>query len=172
MNILYLHGYKGKPNNERIEYLSNLGFHVVAPHIDYDNEPKILDKLLKEDFDYVIGNSMGGLLAYYISKINKVPSICVNPPLYMDLKGLYNVDLGLSDKTLNDYEDIRIVVGSEDSVVLPHKVIDWVRSNDPEIEVVKVIDMEHRYPQKTFIKFSEDKLQDWLSIDINSKPTT
>mgnify|MGYP003651523336 FL=1 len=86
MKILYLHGYQGSPNWDRINYLKSLGHEVISPQIDYDNEHSFFIDLLELDFDFIVGNSLGGFVGFYLSIYKGLPCICINPPLYMDLK--------------------------------------------------------------------------------------
>ena len=66
MKILYLHGYKARPNYQRIGYLQELGHEVIAPYIKYDNEPNIMLELLEDDYDMVIGSSLGAYVGFYL----------------------------------------------------------------------------------------------------------
>lgn len=148
MEILYLHGYKGEPNEKRIKYLKELGHNVIAPHIDYDNEPNIFIELLKLDYDYIIGNSLGGYLAFYISKYKGVKSICINPPLHMDLK--VNITIPNIDE-LPIQKPCSVILGMDDDVVNPKKVIDWLIENKPYCDLHVYDGVGHRYHINDFI---------------------
>ena len=148
MKILYLHGYQGSPNWDRIEYLESLGYEVIAPQIDYDKEHDFFINLLDIDFDFIVGNSLGGFTAFYLSLYKGKPSICINPPLYMDLKVRMNVPLGYKIKGC---QDISVIIGNDDDVVDPIETFDWIVKNNPETNVRMIDGMGHRFNVNTFI---------------------
>ena len=75
MKILYLHGYKARPNYQRIGYLQELGHEVIAPYIKYDNEPNIMLELLEDDYDMVIGSSLGAYVGFYLASYKSIPCV-------------------------------------------------------------------------------------------------
>ncbi len=152
MKILYLHGYQGSPNWDRIEYLESLGHEVIAPQIDYDKEHDFFINLLKMDFDFIVGNSLGGFTAFYLSIYRGVPCLAINPPLYMDLKVRMNVPLGYKKKGC---QDISVIIGNDDDVVDPKKTFDWLVKNKPTANVRLIDGMNHRFNISTFIGFTE-----------------
>jgi hypothetical protein len=150
MKILYLHGYQGSPNWDRIEYLESLGHEVIAPQIDYDNEHNFFMDLLEIDFDFIVGNSLGGFVGFYLSIYKGRSSICMNPPLYMDLKVRMNLPLGYKIKGC---QNISIIIGGDDDIVDPKKTFDWLVKNKPTANVKIVDNMGHRFNINTFIDF-------------------
>jgi len=151
MKILYLHGYQGRPNWDRIEYLESLGHEVIAPQIDYDNEHNFFIDLLEIDFDFIVGNSLGGFVGFYLSVYKGTPCMCINPPLYMDLKVRMNLPTNYNIK--GSYY-INIIIGAEDNVVDPIKTFEWLTKNKPSANV-KIIDkMGHKFDIDTFITFT------------------
>jgi len=152
MNILYLHGYQGSPNWDRIEWMKSLGHEVTAPQIDYDNEHDFFINLLNKDFDFIVGNSLGGFVAFYISLYKGKPSICINPPLYMDLKIRMNLPINYSIKSC---QNISVIIGSDDDVVNPIKTFNWLTENKPTTSVKIVDGMGHRFGIEAFIGFAE-----------------
>ncbi|MDR1402352.1 MAG: hypothetical protein LBJ60_01440 [Tannerellaceae bacterium] len=77
--VLYLHGLDGSLSREKREALERC-FEVVAPQLDYRNTPGMFGELSKlfvaGNMDAVIGNSMGGCFAYYLSLYHSVPALC------------------------------------------------------------------------------------------------
>ena len=154
MKILYLHGYKAKPNYERIDYLKSLGHVVMAPHIDYDEEPEVLLELLELNYDMVVGSSLGAYMAFYISDYKSVPCVCFNPPLFRELK----IEMKLPENW--DYESIipqykDIVVGGKDDVVNAIDTINWLVENRPTANVHVLDDMTHSIKMDEFIGIME-----------------
>jgi hypothetical protein len=87
MKILYLHGLESKVGGPKVEYLEMLGHEVVAPDMDYDFGEQFShlgDHIAyqKEDFDLIIGSSMGGYFAYELGKMFDIPVLLLNPALH------------------------------------------------------------------------------------------
>ncbi len=80
-NILILHGYKGHVHNDWVDYLDEYGIRANSLKIDYD-KPNVIEDIeeifKKSHFDYVIGHSLGGLVAIHLSKKFKVRSLVFN----------------------------------------------------------------------------------------------
>ena len=160
MKILHLHGYKGSPNTNIINYLRKLGFEVEGPAFDYDNEPDLFMDIINKDFDFIIGNSLGGYIAYHVSKYKGVPAICINPPLYMDLALDIKLPLDMTNKIQNF--NIDVVVGMEDDVVNPLKVITWLMENHESSNLHMINGMGHNYGVDKFKEFAECVVAKWL----------
>lgn len=160
MKILYLHGYKGTPNLDRITYLEDMGFEVIAPQIDYDNEPDVLVDWLKEDYDAVIGNSLGGYLGFHLSEYKSIPAILINPPMYMELMIKINQPQDIPKPGL--VRKKHIILGSDDDVVNPHKVLEWLFDNKPTVDLHVIDGMGHKYTQEQFIDSVKCIIAGWL----------
>lgn len=151
MKILYLHGYQGSPNWDRINWMKSLGHEVIAPQIDYDKEHDFFVNMLDMDFDYIVGNSLGGFVAFYLSLYKGKPSICINPPLYMDLKIRMNLPLQYDIKSSRH---ISVIIGNDDEVVNPIKTYDWIAKNKPTTNIKMIDGMGHRFDLETFTNFT------------------
>ena len=87
MKILYLHGLESKVGGPKVEYLESLGHEVDAPDMCWDvggNFVSIADHIAyqKEQFDLIIGSSMGGYFAYELGKHVDIPVLLLNPALH------------------------------------------------------------------------------------------
>ena len=86
MKILYLHGLESKVGGPKVEYLEMLGHKVDAPDMCWDysgNFVSIADHIAYEDnFDLIIGSSMGGYFAYELGKMFDIPVLLLNPALH------------------------------------------------------------------------------------------
>jgi pimeloyl-ACP methyl ester carboxylesterase len=151
MEILYLHGYQGSPNWDRVEWMESLGHKVIAPQIDYDKDDDFFINLLDMDFDFIVGNSLGGFTAFYLSLYKDKPSICINPPLYMNLRVRMNVPIKYKIKGCRS---ISIIVGNDDEVVDPIKTYGWLTKNKPFIDIKMIDGMGHHFDLETFTKFT------------------
>jgi len=162
MKILYLHGYKGKPNKRRIKYLEEMGFEVIAPYINYDKHPNVIENYKDIDYNYVIGNSLGGYVGFYLSEYKKIPSILINPPLYMNLNETIGLNIVFPEITTSCLETQTVILGSDDDIVEPKQVIEWLTTNKPHCVNVDIIeDMGHKYTKKQFIDFLQEIIKKW-----------
>ena len=86
MKILYLHGLESKVGGPKVEYLEMLGHEVDAPDMCWDysgNFVSIADHIAYEDnYDLIIGSSMGGYFAYELGKMFDIPVLLLNPALH------------------------------------------------------------------------------------------
>jgi len=86
MKILYLHGLESGVGGPKVEYLEMLGHEVDAPDMCWDaggNFISIADHIAYEDnFDLIIGSSMGGYFAYELGKHFDIPVLLLNPALH------------------------------------------------------------------------------------------
>jgi pimeloyl-ACP methyl ester carboxylesterase len=150
LKTLYLHGLDGSLSTEKKVVLERC-FEIVAPQLDYRNVPDMFDKLsdlfVSENFDAVIGNSMGGCFAYYLSLSHAVPALCFNPAL-----GYRPFDVTLPELKSND-NPIVFVIGGKDTVVPATENFTWIRRNpNPNFVLKWYNEMEHRVDITTFEK--------------------
>lgn len=115
MKILYLHGLDGSLSDEKRATLTKYG-EVFGPQIDYRATEDVFDQLIatykKENVDVVIGNSLGGLAAYYISLVFDTPCLIYNPALTYASAIPDSIHTG---KGRNKY--LQVVLGKQDEVI-------------------------------------------------------
>lgn len=84
MNIVYIHGLDSKLSPEKKTILERFGT-VIAPVVDYYSNANaiesLIEKLKNQDVQVIIGSSMGGFAAYYISTVLHKPALLFNPAL-------------------------------------------------------------------------------------------
>jgi predicted esterase YcpF (UPF0227 family) len=85
INILYIHGFGSRfdVNNEKVQELKNIGI-VFGINIDYTkpfdyNMGAIMDVIIVEQIDMVVGTSMGGYMAAQSGSKCGVPFVAINP---------------------------------------------------------------------------------------------
>jgi pimeloyl-ACP methyl ester carboxylesterase len=151
--ILYLHGLNGSLSVEKREILERY-FKLVAPQLDYMHIPDVFAYLSKlfiaENIEAVIGNSMGGCFAYYLSLYHSVPALCFNPAL-----GYHPTEIEVPELKQND-NPIVFVIGGKDTVVPSERNFAWIRQNPNQNFILKWYnEMEHRIDAGTFEKEAE-----------------
>lgn len=84
MKIVYIHGLDSKLSPEKREILKKFG-EVISPEINYYENPAAIATILQQvegkDPDVIIGSSMGGFAAYYVSTALNKPALMFNPAL-------------------------------------------------------------------------------------------
>ncbi|MDR3197815.1 MAG: hypothetical protein LBU34_08120 [Planctomycetaceae bacterium] len=155
--ILYLHGLDGSLSPEKKEVLERY-FEITAPQLDYRNTPDMFAQLsglfISEKFNAVIGNSMGGCFAYYLSLKYSVPALCFNPalhfrPIHFDLPELKPNNNPPNNNPPNN--PIVFVLGGQDDTVPVIESFAWIRQNpNPNFVLKWYNEMGHRVDIKTF----------------------
>lgn len=151
MKILYLHGLESKLSPEKREILEKYG-EVVAPDVDYYQDPKAIENLLKKyaglNIDAVVGSSMGGFAGYHISNRLDRPALLFNPALKRrSVKQELPAEISASKKLK------QIIIGEKDEVVKPAETLEFISSElyrGSEFYIHLRPGMEHRTPVEIF----------------------
>ena len=127
MEVLFAHGFEGKPNGSKPTFMKdNLGWNVTAPTMSslgwgiFDQTKVLVNEMEKTAFDLVVGSSMGGLAAANASALLKSHDcklILIAPAF-----GLYDSLLErLTEEEITSWErlDSRRYLGFEHDIVLP-----------------------------------------------------
>lgn len=87
MKILYVHGFGSSydPEHEKIQYLKTLGT-VIGVDVDYCDGftsvfERVLDAVLTEKVDLIVGTSMGGYMAAHVGAEAGIPFVAMNPAI-------------------------------------------------------------------------------------------
>jgi hypothetical protein len=141
--VLYLHGLDSYPKEDRLEILNSEFGKVFSPKIDWRNKEertklfsKFCDLIKSNNITNVVGSSMGGQMAFYLSLYCNIDGLCFNPAFnYM-----YN-DLGfeIGDKFT---KKIIIKLGEHDNVISHERSIDFISQFEGDISY-EILDMGH-----------------------------
>lgn len=81
LKCLYLHGLGADVSQEIKDALSE--YELIYPHINYDGTTQpyydCLDILNKNEIDFIVGHSVGGVMAYWLAKEKNVPALLLCP---------------------------------------------------------------------------------------------
>ena len=164
MNILYLHGLESKLSPEKRAILEQYG-KVLAPDLDYHNNPSTIESILKdhseEKIDAVVGSSMGGFAGYYLSSLLNIPALLFNPALYAR-----TVEQRIPPLLGRVKHFKRIIIGLEDEVVNPIRSVVFLGENlevEVDLDIRVRTGMAHRVPVDVF----EQELEDFFRV-VNS----
>lgn len=153
MNILYLHGLKSKLNSEKKMLLQKYGT-VFSPDILYAENSNSINDLYQEfrtkNIDVIIGSSMGGFSAYYLSKLLKIPALLFNPAFE------FGETLLTIPKEITESNHLtQIVLGNLDDVIPAFQNLKYIIENiekSDELRLHLLNNMGHRIPFKVFEK--------------------
>jgi uncharacterized protein len=157
--VLYLHGLESKPGGSKVKYLNDR-FMCYAPAMDYKNPElfgEMLDLCAVEEFDMIIGSSMGGYFAHQLAThFEDVELTLFNPAIH----SRSFEPLGVTDGAFSVYG--RVVLGLKDDVINPTRTYDMVASDSfyDGLSVIPVENMGHRTPLPTFIDIMERFVMD------------
>ena len=151
MNVLYLHGLESKPTGPKMKYLKDRFENYYAPEIDYENPEafeEILDLCIAEEFDMIIGSSMGGYFAHAIGTTLGTPVIMFNPALHSRSFDPYGVVCG--QKPIDGV----CVLGMNDDVIDPLTTVKMLE-NAPKFAIMPIEGMGHPTPLAEFVTVIE-----------------
>jgi len=144
----FLHGLESTLPSSKVEIMEKINWKVGAHHMNYKGYnpyEQTIEYVTKFNPDIVIGSSLGGLIARYISTYYNIPSILLNPALHSKN---YNIDL---PNEFGKFEPkIWALLGENDMVVNSHQN----RREMKKINASIFIDNHaHRTPADIFNKF-------------------
>ena len=151
MNVLFLHGLESKPTGPKMQYLKDRFTNYYAPEIDYEDPDayeEILDLCIAEEFDMIIGSSMGGYFAHAIGTTLGIPVIMFNPALHSRSFNPYGVVCG--EKPIDGV----CVLGMDDDVIDPVTTYSMLK-NDEKLAIFPIQGMGHRTSFEKFVEVIE-----------------
>ncbi len=130
MRILFLHGLESQPNCQKVKWLQDQGHSVQSPQIDYhdDKSYERIYKLIRHNnYDVIVGSSMGGWFAWNLGKELGVPVLLLNPALHSrSVNPIIGEWVGEEKKG----SKVFLALGNIDYVIDPSKTVDWLNEND------------------------------------------
>lgn len=151
MNILYLHGLDSSLSPEKQAILEKHG-KIFSPAIDYRNNYDsisiLINQFKNEKISVVIGSSMGGYAAYYVSDSYSVPALLFNPALAA--RSVFQKTPNIPEPYLS-YK--QFVLGLKDDVVEPATTLNFLSGNlqrftDYNIRIIQ--NLAHQIPVDIF----------------------
>lgn len=136
--ILYLHGLGGNPDTKAIKKLEGQ-YDVVAPKLDYENPgiwtglQKLVDKM---NPDGIIGHSLGGYLAYYLSNNNHIPALLFNPAF--NDEDLFLIPIPQSITEMSPYGQQMAIIGKDDDVINPNDQLNALKLGNADVYIENI----------------------------------
>lgn len=138
-SVLYIHGFDSSPMAEKTSIIAKMGFTVIAPKIHYKESRNTYQRLLQlaKEFkvEYIIGSSLGGYTAFWLSQELNIPTLLFNPAL-----AFQRIDPGLVHKNTSITNTQQMIfLGMEDDTVDPKTTKNWLEKNHI-LDQVKIIE--------------------------------
>jgi uncharacterized protein len=159
----FFHGLESELPSSKVDIMEQMGWEVGSDLMKYKSgEPYklALEKVKKFKPDILVGSSLGGLTARYLSSYLDIPVILLNPAFpFKD----YNMDF--PDRYGEFIPKAWVLLGAKDATV------DF-RQNKKEMEsygaCISVDDHGHRTPKDIFKAFLESILND-IQVEIDTR---
>lgn len=137
--VLYIHGFDSSPVAEKTSIIANMDCTVIAPKIHYKESKNTYQRLLRIaryfNVELIIGSSLGGYTAFWLSQELNIPTLLFNPAL-----PFHKIDPGLVDKNIPiTNTEQTIFLGMKDETVDPDTTKRWLEKNQL-IDKVKIIE--------------------------------
>lgn len=163
MKTLYLHGLDSFLSDEKRIILEKYTNNLIAPSIDYRKDPYTIQTLLEryqnqktdEKIELVIGSSMGGLTAYYLSWFWQIPCLAFNPalPYRSTIQELPALPVSVNNEKNPRQKYLRVILGRHDDVINPFDTLPILMSDINEQEPLSIHlrnDLAHQIPFSIF----------------------
>ena len=154
-SILYIHGLDSGPIAEKTSIIAEMGCTVIAPKIHYKESKNTYQRLLQlaKEFnvDYLVGSSLGGYTAFWLSQELNIPTLIFNPAL-----AFQKIDPGLVIKNISitNFQQT-IFLGMQDETVDPKSTKAWLEKNEI-LDKVKIIEHPANGHQISLAVFKEN----------------
>ena len=112
--ILYLHGLDGELNEDYKDILNKLGVDYTGLSLDY-REQNVWDMIYDLNVDGVIGHSLGGYMAFYLSNYKEIPALLLMPSF--DKADIKLQDIPKDVLELPDFNKKIALIATEDEAV-------------------------------------------------------
>ena len=144
LSILNIHGYHGSPENAAYAALGKQCENITSPSVDYDakSPESIADDLrhiiTDRKIDVIVGTSLGGFFAAYLSAEFNLPVILINPCLlpflHLPRLGYYGEITSFISMfgTLTDLKNDNVccIVGDADEIIETNDFTERLCRND------------------------------------------
>jgi len=169
-SVLYLHGLDSAPVAPKTSAIADLGCSVIAPQLHYREVMGTYQRVkqLAQEFqvDWIIGSSLGGYTAFWLSQALQIPTLLFNPAL-----AFRSMDPGLITEPLGiTYTRHVIFLGMKDDTVNPAHTKKWLAEHhlSDKVTLIEHPENGHQIGIKVFRETIE-KAADLLQITVGEQ---
>jgi len=172
---MYFHGWGGHFDETKNKILSKFGDEVYFPDIDYQNMRNLIGCYTNEAYGsktptLIIGNSLGGYLAYHISNICKFPALLFNPAFFFKNGGELRPN---SNSESDGCLDKNIIISLKDEELDVKRTLKFLKENGFDSQIKMYNNLTHQIPidvfENEFTSFRE-MYKDFKMVD-QKKPS-
>ncbi len=163
--VLYIHGFESSPIASKTSAIADLGCAVIAPQIHYKEATGTFSRLkqLATEFkaDWLIGSSLGGYSAFWLSQYLQIPALLFNPAL-----AFRRIDPGLVSEKIEITNHKQVIfLGMQDTTVDPLSTRRWLHQQNI-IDQVHIIEHPSNGHQISLDVFKETIFQAATELNI------
>ena len=150
LKIVFLHGLESSNKSSKVLLMRDLGFEVMAPKMDYRDNPILFEKTLDLVRGYqpqlIVGSSMGGYFAFHLGTHYKTNLLLLNPALPIrTIEPLISTDGSVKSK-------IWALVGVNDDIVPPNENISILERAGAKVSTGNHAHRTHRIVFEKFLR--------------------
>jgi hypothetical protein len=161
--VLFFHGLGGCNEPELTEFMEKYNVNFFNPTMDYElnkGNKKFNDYILSlgEDYDYIVGNSMGGFWAFHVGVMCNKKTILFNPALSeitmsynWFYKNFYKWNLELPEP-LRKEVDVKLFISDKDTTVVYEETFKWLEKMGYKYSFEWMKGHSHSFPLNLMIK--------------------
>jgi len=165
MKALYIHGLQSNPNPKKLDIIESFELDVISPFIDYEKEKgevyeRVKSLAIENNIDLIIGSSLGGFIAYWLSKDLEKPALLFNPALYFE-----SMQTFIPLVNPNKIAPLYICLGEKDPQVNPLDVRAYIDKQNPQHQKLKIVVaswLQHGIDLQTF-----KSMISWFLSEVN-----
>lgn len=151
-SVLYIHGFESAPTPVKTSFIADLGFTVIAPQLHYEEVLGTYDRLMQlaQEFkvDWLIGSSLGGYTAFWLSQELEIPTLLFNPALPFSKRDPGIIQHNIEIKNLQQH----IFLGLKDDTVNPIETKEWLTEKNiiQQMDIIEHPTNGHQIPLNVF----------------------
>jgi hypothetical protein len=155
---IFFHGYGGEPIPEITELFRHLGYDMIQPDIDFDDEWEFDNgkTLLKDSIsiakecDLIIGLSLGGYLAYLTGNSVGKNCLVINPGIDRSKTQLHIKEFDFPK--IENNCNLEVFLGDKDNVIPNSNTVNYINKNSIKARVEIIKNMGHVFDFEELIK--------------------
>lgn len=180
ITIFYLHGFQSSSSSQKAVYLERYlrsavpdglqqGFRCISPDLPFSPAKTlaIVERLISENDQVVLmGSSMGGFYAAYLSQVFSLPAVLINP--VVNANGLFDGLVGVElenvytgeqyQLSLDDLELLRDM--ESQPLVLPNLIFNCLETGD-EVLDYRLAEKKYKICQQKVIQGGDHRFQNF-----------
>ena len=166
---IFFHGYGGEPIQVITDIFKYLGYDMIQPYIDFDDEwdldrgKSLVEEMLSKsaDCDLIIGLSLGGYLADLVANNLGIDCILINPGIDKRKSQLHIKDFDCP-RAINNC-NLEVYLGGMDFQIPNNYTLDYLKRNNIDARIETLQDMGHVFNLDEFIEIV--KMSNFIKIN-------